>query len=471
LVDPVLALDEDELYVEPGGEARVSVTVRNAGDLVEQYRLEVLGEAARWAQVVPRQISVLPGGAEEKTVSVVFRPPPPPVTVAGGVPFGVRCVSLEEPERCAVVEGDLLVGAVVGVQAAMEPVSPAGRWTGRYRVAFENTGSVPVSLHLRATDERKVLRFAVAPEELTVEPGRRTPAYLAVRPRQPMLRGKATAHAFAVTYETAGGDRSGALAGTFEQRPIVSKGVIALGALLVTAAVAAGAFLVLHKPSDSAPPVPIAGPPPPIALTTASRVSDTSVQLLWQRSPYATGYVVQQLLADGSVAGSKDVADRDQSALVWNDLPAGKHCFRVLAVGPGGRSAASEPKCTTLAKPSPSPSASGGGANGGKPSASAGPGGDAAEPVKGAYVIYAPPTAIDDKAAQGTAEAFVARLQQGGVEARLIDSRTSKRLADGPNNAGLWVVLRDGFGDFKAALAECNARRALAPNCYAVPPA
>src|SRR3954451_17087632 len=161
-VDPVLALAEERLAVEPGGEARVDATVRNAGDVVEQYRLEVLGDAARWAQVVPRQLSVLPGGAEEKTVSVVFRPPPPPATLAGDIPFGLRCVSLEAPDRCAVVEGDLVVGEVVGVQARPEPVSPTGRWVGRYRIVFDNTGSVPVRLRLSATDERKVLRYALA---------------------------------------------------------------------------------------------------------------------------------------------------------------------------------------------------------------------------------------------------------------------------------------------------------------------
>jgi hypothetical protein len=480
-VDPVLALDEERPTVEPGGEARVSATVRNAGEVVEQYRLEVLGDAARWSQVVPRQVSVLPGGAGETTVELVFRPPPPPLTVAGEVPFGLRCVSLEAPDRCAVVEGALSVGAVIGVAPRLEPVSPAGRWTGRYRVMFDNTGSVPVRLRLRGDDARQVLRFALAPAELTVEPARPTAAYLAVKPRQPMLRGKPVTHQFNVKYEAAG-DRGGDLPGVFEQRPILNKGVVAVAVLLV-AAVVLGAALLLRNAGRPAAPVASAGPPPPVALADAVRLTDTSIQVTWQRSPYATGYVVQLLLADGGVAGSKDVADRDQSALSWGELTPGQHCFRVLVVGTGGRSEPSGARCAVLARPLPTPSAPvasappAAGAAGpvapptGRPSPTATPkpppaaGGD---PVKAGYVVYVPPTAIDDKAAQGVAEGLVAKLQTAGVQARLVDSRTSNRVADGQN--GLWVVLRDGFPTFQAALAECNAHRDVAPDCIAFPP-
>jgi hypothetical protein len=472
-VDPVLALAEERLSVEPGGEARVDATVRNAGDLVEQYRLEVLGEAARWAQVVPRQISVLPGGAEEKTVSIVFRPPAPPATVAGEIPFGLRCVSMEAPDRCAVTEGDLVVGAVIGVQARLETVSPSGRWVGRYRIVFDNTGSVPVRLRLTATDSRRVLRFALAPGELTVQPGQSTSAYVSVKPRQPMLRGKMATHTFSVAYQTAEDGRGGELPGVFEQRPILSKGVIA--AVLLLAVVGAVAVaLALRNAGKPERPQPIAGPPPPIALTAATRLSDTSMQLLWQRSPYATGYVVQQTLPDGSVAASKEVTDRDQSALAWGELGPGRHCFRVIAVGPGGRSTPSGSICADLAKPAAStaPSATaptGPGATPGPGSRTTAPPADGTDPVRGAYVIYATPTAIDDKAAQGVAEDLVARLQAAGIPARLIDSRDSKRVSDGRN--GLWVVLVDGFPDLTAAIAECNAHRDVAPKCYAVAPA
>jgi hypothetical protein len=465
-MDPVLALEDDLRNVEPGGEAQVSATVRNVGDLVEQYRLEVLGEAARWSRVMPRQISVLPGGSEEKQVVIVFRPPASPVTVAGDVPFGLRCVSLEAPDRCAVVEGDLVVGAVVGLAARLETVTPAARWTGRYRAVMENTGSVAVRLRLDASDSRRVLRFAVAPPEITVEPGRSTTAYLKVQPRQPMLRGKHLTHPFSVGYRAVDGDRAGELAGAFEQRPILSKGIVVACLMLLVLAASGVVLLMRARGGGSEAPVSTSAPPPPVALTAATRVGANTVQLVWQRSPYATGYVVQQVLPDGAVGASKEISDRDQSAVVWPELAPGRHCFRVLAVGPGGRSEPSRPKCTDVPQPAPSAVASSPSSPAGPAGASGGGATPGVEPVRGNfYVVYVPPTAVDDPPAQGRADAAVSRLQRAGVQAVLVNSLQSQRLPDGPNGAGLWVVLRDGFDTYEEALAECNKHLDVAPEC------
>src|SRR4051812_21609852 len=105
-MDPKLTLPQAAGSADPGGELRLDVVVNNPNPEVEQYRLEVLGEAASWAQIEPAQVSVLPG--ESERTELRFRPPEPhgvrpgqrpPV---GTIPFGVRCVSLERRDRQAV---------------------------------------------------------------------------------------------------------------------------------------------------------------------------------------------------------------------------------------------------------------------------------------------------------------------------------------------------------------------------------
>jgi hypothetical protein len=91
-----------------------------------------------------------------------------------------------------------------------------------------------------------------------------------------------------------------------------------------------------------------------------------------------------------------------------------------------------------------------------------------ADPVRGYLVLYGPPTPVDDAAGSGSAERFLTRLRAAGVDARLVDSRESAQLDDGPR--GLLVVLRDGFPDRASAEAECAARRDVAPACVVVPP-
>ncbi|MEN3362698.1 MAG: hypothetical protein V7637_6680 [Mycobacteriales bacterium] len=481
-MDPVLVLSDPEARVDPGGETRVRVSVRNVGDLVEQYQFEVLGDSARWAQVVPRQVSVLPHGQEEKTVEVVFRPPPPPGAPAGEVPFGVRCVSLERRDRCAVVEGDVAVGAVHNLSAKLEPVSPRGRWSGRYRARFDNSGSVPVTVALAATDTKQLLRFALAPQQLTVAPGQSAPAYLSVRPRQPIMRGKPADIPFVVSYQAPTEGGSGELAGAFEQRPIISKTVVALVAAVLALAVGAGA-LVLRAGNKQTKKAALTteGPPPPTALTGVQALTGSSVQIVWNKSPYATGYVVQQVLANGTVAGSKEISEPDQSTMVWPGLKPGKDCFQVLTVGKSGRSAPSKQECVTIAAPPPptTPPATsavptsappttpdtGGGGSGPVGTGGTDTGGKIV--VQGFYVIYA--TVLeDDTASQGLAAQVTHRLQVAGSPAKLIDSKASDQLPDGQN--GIWYVLLDGFPSRAAAQAECNKQVKVAPNCIVQEP-
>jgi hypothetical protein len=471
-VDPVLTLTESAATVDPGGEARLPVTVRNVGDIVEQYRFEVLGDAARWAQVLPREVSVLPHGEEEKTVEVVFRPPPAPAAPAGEIPFGVRCVSLERRDRCAVVEGDVAVGAVHDLAARLEPVSPVGRWTGRYRILFDNSGTVPVTLSLAVADSRRLLRLAFAPRELTVAPGQSAVAYLAARPRQPMLRGRPVTHSFTVTYRATGDDRGGELSGSFDQRPILSKAVLAVGLIVLVAGVAGVALLLRRDASGAAQTGD--GPPPPTALTGVEQLTDASAQLVWEPSPYASGYVVQQVLKDGTVAAAKEVTDRDQTAFVWTELKPGRTCFQVVTVAASGRSAPSEPSCLAIAAPTPTPTeteptptptdtASGGdGSDGGGDS---GPGGQQGNrSLQGYWAIYAV-VPMDDAASQGSAERLASRLQAAGSRVRVADSREYDQLSDGQN--GLWVVLQDGFESYAAARQECEARAGITDTCFA----
>jgi hypothetical protein len=355
----VVVLDEESLDVEPGGEVRAQaiVTGGGAGGSVERLRLEVLGDASRWAQVEPRHVTVAPG--EEQVVEIVFRPPHASSAAAREIPFGVRALSLDDRDRASVAEGDILVTPVRDLLARIEPPVGAGRWGAGYRVALDNRGVVPVRVRLSGTDPHGRLRFAVAPPEAEVPPGGSATALVSVRTRQPRLAGRPEKHGFAVEYRGLDAGSAGRLTAMFEQRGVLPT-ALAVVVWLLGAALLVGAVFV-------------------------------GVKLLWPEGGPARG--------------------------------------------PGG---------------GPGPTA------------------PAAEPVSGHIVMYGPPTPVDDVVNAKAAEQFAARLQQAGVNARVVNSLQSDQLDDGPR--GLLYVLQDGFPDEQSAQAECAARRALAPACVAVKP-
>ena len=167
-MDPYLECDDAEVRVARGGERRIPITVHNPDAAEDHYRFEILGDAARWARLEPRFVPGVPGGGRTQ-VEQVLRPPSdaPPGTTR----FAVRVVSLQDAGRCAVVEGDAVVGASRDVDVVTAAVSSRGRRSGQYVVQVSNAGHGPVPVQLGASDPRHELGFARANGEFTLPAG------------------------------------------------------------------------------------------------------------------------------------------------------------------------------------------------------------------------------------------------------------------------------------------------------------
>jgi hypothetical protein len=239
-MDPDLACDDLPVRVGVGSERRVAVRVHNPGDTPDHYRFDVLGEPGRWSRVEPRRVPEVESGGTA-VVELSLQPPPP--TPAGVLPIAVRCESLKDAARCAVVEGEVIVGATQDLEVAAAAVSARGRHAGQYIVDVVNHGTVPADVRLSATDPREELGFALAPRELTVAPGESERAYLSARARRPRLAGRTIAHRFAVEHRSGSGP-NGRLPLRFDQCPVLGGAATASAALLALALTAAGGLLL-----------------------------------------------------------------------------------------------------------------------------------------------------------------------------------------------------------------------------------
>ena len=230
---------------QPGGQARVTVTVTNPGTVVEGYRLQVLGPTAPWAEVVPPEVSVYP--QQDVTAAVVFSPPTGTSAPGGLQPFGVIARSTLDPQVSAVAEGDVEIGQVYGLQAKIIPVTSAGRWRGRHVIQLSNWGNAPAQLRMTASDPDDALGFYVSPEIVNLPPGGRASVRISARTKHPFLRGTPVRLPFQVV-----GERLDAGAGpppapgmgygdpsrpvvdaALSQKPILSKGLVTLLVLLL----------------------------------------------------------------------------------------------------------------------------------------------------------------------------------------------------------------------------------------------
>ncbi|MEV7282527.1 hydrolytic protein [Streptomyces sp. NPDC093111] len=189
-------LDIPRVSVVPGGTATTSLTVRNDGDIVEAYHLEVVGDCAAWTTVEPERVSLYPGTTE--TVTIRLEPPRSPRVRAGDVPLAVRVLPTEHPEAVRVPETVVHVEEFRELRTALAPGRRRGWLRGRYRLAVRNEGNAPVRVAFTAGQQGEELKFDFRPMAQDLEPGESAEAALRVRAGRPVWFGTPTTWPFTV---------------------------------------------------------------------------------------------------------------------------------------------------------------------------------------------------------------------------------------------------------------------------------
>ena len=231
-VGVTVSLQAPSVDVEPGTEAVLEVKLRNNGSVVDEFALDVLGDATAWAVAEPASISLFPGA--EGAAAIHFRPPRAPSTPAGPVPFGLRARSREDPAGSAVEEGTVVVGAFVEPFAELVPRTSRGSGGASHEVAVDNRGNVRLSAEVSGTDADRLLRFDVNPPGLVVEPGGASFAKVRVRPVRRFWRGQPKTRPFQL-FVTPEGRGPIQLDGTLLQEAILPSWFGRLVALLIGA--------------------------------------------------------------------------------------------------------------------------------------------------------------------------------------------------------------------------------------------
>ena len=266
-------LDQAAFRVDPGGEVRGQITVRNTGAVVDQFNLEVLGDAAGWASLEPASLSLFPGA--EGSATFTIRPPRLWSTRPGPVALGVRAASKEDPAGSVVEEAALEVGSFSDTVAEIGPRTSHGRFGATHEIALDNRGNTPVEAAVTGSDEDRLLTFRTSVPSTTVEPGSAGIARLRVRPVKRFWRGPARTRRFGATVEPVGG-KPIQLEGVFLHDAILPSWIVpALAALLALAILALFFWFAFLRPavehaagqtaaqvlSSAGIPVPSAGAP------------------------------------------------------------------------------------------------------------------------------------------------------------------------------------------------------------------
>jgi hypothetical protein len=199
-----------------GAPVELLVTIRNEGDVVDQYSVEVIGLDADWFTPPPSD-----GRFPQDTQEVHIKVHPPAASVRkGNYPFRVlvrsRGGAAEES-----AQGVLEVGGVARLRLDVTPRQHTAHRFGTFKVQVSNSGTADVNVTLEGRDAEEAcdVRFPNA-DTLLVPAGAGADTSLRIRPKKRPWVGPEHTYNFSVTASSqAGGAEPQTAPGQFTHQP------------------------------------------------------------------------------------------------------------------------------------------------------------------------------------------------------------------------------------------------------------
>ncbi|MEV6601454.1 hypothetical protein AB0M36_32065 [Actinoplanes sp. NPDC051346] len=310
-----VGLAETDLTVAPGDEVGCTVRVRNTASVVDQFTLDVVGDAEPWARVEPATMNLLPGTEQEARVT--FTPPRSSSVPAGDVVFGVRIRGQEDPAGSVVEEGTVTVLPFVELATELVPRTSRARRTGRHQLVVDNTGNTESTVEIMPADPDRLLRFRVRPTAPVLRPGTATFVKLRVRPKRRFLLGPDRNLPFQVAVTRPGAEPLTS-DGTLVQRAVLPAASPRVALVVVAVAVALVAlwFAVL-KPT-------VQSTAKQAAEVQTKQLSQEVAEVKTQASEAAqTAEKVEKAVADGAAAAKPKPSASAKPAATKDTSPDG----------------------------------------------------------------------------------------------------------------------------------------------------
>lgn len=247
----VAQLEVESVTVEAGSRVSVPLNVRNTGEVVEDYLIDIVGVPSAWTTVEPAHFTLYPGTAQEATVDI--HPPRSSGVPAGAMQFGVHVVPTEHPDQAVVPEAVVEVLPYLDTTAELVPRTTHGRFGAKHQVAIDNRGNVPVTVLLDPAVDSTALEVTASPKALTVDPGMAAFADLRVTSTERLWRGNPRTLPFSLVVAPQGSPEV-RLEAAHVQDPVLPKWLLKalLAALALLLLLLALWFLALERTIASA---------------------------------------------------------------------------------------------------------------------------------------------------------------------------------------------------------------------------
>ncbi len=224
----------------PGAHMAAELSIKNALEDAQIFRVDVTGMPADWVRVDRPQLEI--EGGDSAQVLINFRPTRRSESRPGDYPVAIRVASIEKPD--AKLEAHLLIHILPYSGFGMGLENPRIASGERFRLHLHNQGSAPLSLTISGQDRTGKVQAAISTPSVTLAAGQRQVVQGEVKPAKPALMGKPRQHPFdLVVRSTDASQFLAAVRGQFIEKPMlpvwmpfaIGAAVIVVGLLAVVA--------------------------------------------------------------------------------------------------------------------------------------------------------------------------------------------------------------------------------------------
>ncbi len=306
---PQIHIEQDEVHVAPGAVSMATVKIVNTSPIIEEFRLDILGDDLAWTSISPDTVSLFP--EDEISVQVLFAPKRSATIIPGPRAFGVRASSQVNTSDIGYDDAVVVVEPFTEMNARLSPQSATTKRSTEFHAIIANTGNIPVNVEYMFSDDEDSLECGFTPRSIALYPGQTQSVRTGIAVRKRFF-GAPAPHQFQidVTGAPMSADyadeipeaTSTTMIGVVTSIPMIPNWVKRL--MIIIPILAVLAFLLWGYIASPSEVVPIGdGAPNPPYAVDAAPASPQSIRIQWTDAGGATdGYQVFQAPAPDSPA-------------------------------------------------------------------------------------------------------------------------------------------------------------------------
>ncbi len=306
-------LEPDLIAVAAGANANAMTKLVNQSEIVEHYRLKVVGIPDEWVAEPPDTVQLLPG--KHGVLPLNFHPPRHYSSTAGDHPFEVVIYN-ERNVEIGRGRGTLRIEPFHEYSTRLDPKRTTNGRLVRFYIT--NTGNAPDSYTISGDDRQNALRFYPPYQSISVMPGQMGGIEFEIRTRpfKGVLLGRPKIYPFEKQSVSSAIEKPKNEPGEFEARPSFPLWLL-IASIILIALLLLLLFLLFRGGDDDtkqagAAPTAIVTPmpTPDVNLLTETAESFVPLQQAWSTRVAETATFVAQ--ADSDEDG---IIDLDETAM------------------------------------------------------------------------------------------------------------------------------------------------------------